>query len=160
MALLISSSPSEVHTIAVTASASCPTASSTPTISSSESTSSNYNSFIAGVIAGEVIGALGFLVALILFLMWFSDYTGNNSQIPAYGRTFVQTNAPGNGNGRGVVLTPVVVTPCNGPASTQRIASWVRRLYRPSKYLDEADMKEANIGQDWDTTRSMSLYYW
>ncbi|KAJ4472108.1 hypothetical protein J3R30DRAFT_3523229, partial [Lentinula aciculospora] len=97
---------------------------------------------------------LVFLAALI-FLGCSSDCTENNSKIPGYCRTFVQTSAPGNGNGHGVILTPVVVTPYNSPASTQRIASWVRRLYRPSKYLDEADMKEVNIDQDSDTTRSM-----
>ncbi|KAJ4472113.1 hypothetical protein J3R30DRAFT_1036016 [Lentinula aciculospora] len=149
------SSPSSTSSAtAATASASCPTASSTPTVSSAESTSSNSNSSNAGAIAGEVIGALGFLVALIFFGIWFRLYR-KQQRTPEYGQTFIQTSAPGNGNGHGVILTPVVVTPYNGPAPTQRIASWMRRLYRPSKYLDEADMKEANIGQDSDTTRSM-----
>ncbi|KAJ4472117.1 hypothetical protein J3R30DRAFT_3709558 [Lentinula aciculospora] len=109
--------------IATTVIASCPTASSTPPISSSKSTFSNSISSNAGAIAGEVIGALGFLVALIFLGMWFRLYR-KQQRTPEYGQTFIQTSAPGNGNGRGVVLTPVVVTPCNGPASTQRIASW------------------------------------
>lgn len=132
-------------------SASCPSASSTPTTSPSSSTSSSSSE--SGAIAGEVIGVLGFLAALIFFGMWFRLYRQQHRK-PEFAQTFMQTSG-NNGNGHGVVLTPVIVTPYDGPAPTQRIASWMRRLYRPSKYLDEADMKEANIGDDSDTTRSM-----
>ncbi|KAJ3826471.1 hypothetical protein EV361DRAFT_137710 [Lentinula raphanica] len=136
-------------------SASCPTASPVPSTSSAETSSSSSDSSNAGAIAGEVIGALGFLAALIFFGLWFRLYRQQYKK-PNYGQTFIQTTGPSDGNGLGVVLTPVVVTPHNGQAApTQRIASWVRRLYRPSKYLDEEDMKEVSLGRDTDTTRSM-----
>ncbi|KAJ3880634.1 hypothetical protein F5051DRAFT_155646 [Lentinula edodes] len=146
-----STSSSYQSSASATPSASCPSASSTPTTSPSSSTSSSSSE--SGAIAGEVIGVLGFLAALIFFGMWFRLYRQQHRK-PEFAQTFMQTSG-NNGNGHGVVLTPVIVTPYDGPAPTQRIASWMRRLYRPSKYLDEADMKEANIRDDSDTTRSM-----
>ncbi|KAJ3743421.1 hypothetical protein DFH05DRAFT_1208153 [Lentinula detonsa] len=148
------SSSSSASSTSAAPSASCPTASPVPSTSSADASSSSSDSS-KGAIAGEVIGALGFLAALIFFGLWFRLYR-QQPQKPNYGQTFIQTNGTNNGNGVGVILTPVVVTPHNGQAPpTQRIASWMKRLYRPSKYLDEADMEEANIEKDSDTTRSM-----
>ncbi|KAJ3815108.1 hypothetical protein EV368DRAFT_63505 [Lentinula lateritia] len=95
------SSPGASSSAASASSTSCPSS------YSSGSTSPN-----VGAIAGGVIGGLGFLSALIFFVLWFRLRRDYNRK-PNFGQAVKEAN------GGGVVLTPIIVPPYQGPPPTQ-----------------------------------------
>ncbi|KAH7878200.1 uncharacterized protein C8R40DRAFT_831266 [Lentinula edodes] len=98
-----------VSSSGASSSAASASASSTSCPSSSSSVSASPN---VGAIAGGIIGGLGFLSALIFFVLWFRLRRDYNRK-PNFGQTVKEAN------GGGVVLTPIIVPPYQGPPPTQ-----------------------------------------
>ncbi|KAJ4495395.1 hypothetical protein C8R41DRAFT_292792 [Lentinula lateritia] len=93
------------------ASSSAASASASSTSCSSSSSSSSAPPSV-GAIAGGIIGGLGFLSALIFFVLWFRLRRDYNRK-PNFGQTVKEAN------GSGAVLTPIIVPPYQGPPPTQ-----------------------------------------